>query len=61
MRKENVNENYLELKHSEAHSRSHTGIVFWLEPFGPLALGKQEPLLLFSHLKNCNTCLLGLF
>lgn len=46
MRKENVNENYLELKHSEAHSRSHTGTVFWLEPLGPLALVKQEPLLL---------------
>lgn len=62
MRKENVSENYLALKHSEAHSRSHTGRVLWLRAAWSFGLGQaiiSAPQ--FSHLKNCNTCLLGLF
>ena len=62
MREENVSENYLELKHSEAHSRSHTGIVFWLRATWSFGLGQAiTSVPQFSHLKNYNTCLLGLF
>lgn len=47
---ETVSENYLALKHSEAHSRSHTGRVLWLRAAWSFGLGQAIISLLLNFL-----------